>query len=471
MTHHNSKWTTDHPLNYIIGPLSRPVSTRLQLHEQALFFYYDAFLTSVEPKTYKEALTQACWIEAMQEELYEFERLEVWELVPRPDKVMRWLLNKQFKTRSPKSDSGQISFRLELTYAPPTITPQRPSERNLDFIFEPFHNKYVGGQLSEAPRTIPAAPIIQNLQAPTASMSIQDSAPTPTNSSNTPKSSHNHDEENTIIHNKTHLVVRGYCQEEGIDFEESFTPVARMEAIRIFLAYATHKGFTVYQMDVKTAFLHGLLKKDVYICQLEGFINANHPSHVYKLKKALHGLKQAPRAWYDELSTFLLQNRFSKGIIDPMLFSRRFDDDILVVNQSSSGIFINQSNYVNEILKKYGLNTCGTIGTPMDIKDKLDLDQIGTPVDATKYRSMIGSLMYLTSSRPNIVHATCVCARYQAQPTKKHLKKVKRIFHYLWGTVNMGLWYTKDYGFELTGFSDADYAGCKDTFKSTSVGA
>ncbi|GJS41815.1 retrovirus-related pol polyprotein from transposon TNT 1-94 [Tanacetum coccineum] len=193
-------------------------------------------------------------------------------------------------------------------------------------------------------------------------------------------------------------------------------------------------------MDVKTAFLHGLLKEDVYVCQPEGFINADHPSHVYKLKKALYGLKQAPRAWYDELSTFFLQNEFSKGIIDPTLFTRCFDDDILVVNQSPSGIFINQSNYVNTILKKYGLNTCDTIGTLMDIKYKLDLDQIETLVDATKYCSMIGALMYLTPSRPNIVHATC-------------------------------LWYIKDSGFELTKFSDDDYASCKDTFKITSGGA
>nr|GFA46609.1 retrovirus-related Pol polyprotein from transposon TNT 1-94 [Tanacetum cinerariifolium] len=318
-----------------------------------------------------------------------------------------------------------------------------------------------------------------------------------------------------VIYNKTRLVVRGYRQEEGIDFEESFAPVARMEAIRIFLTYAAHKGFTVYQMDVKTGFLHGSLKEDVYVCQLEGFIDADYQSHVYKLKKTLYGLKQAPRAWYDELSTFLLQNGFSKGIIDLTLFTRRFNDDILVVqvyvddiifgstdprystlfsdlmksrfemsmmgemtfflglqvNQSPSGIFINQSKYMHEILKKYGLNTSDIVGTPMDIKDKLDLDQIGTPVDATKYRSMIGALMYLTSSRPDIVHATCVCARYQAHPTEKQLKEIKRIFRYLRRTVNMGLWYTKDSGFELTGFSDADYAGCKDTFKSTSGGA
>nr|GFB61187.1 hypothetical protein [Tanacetum cinerariifolium] len=209
-----------------------------------------------------------------------------------------------------------------------------------------------------------------------------------------------------VIRNKSHLVVRGYRQEEGIDFEESFAPVAQIEAIRIFLAYAAHKGFTVYQIDVKTAFLYGSLKEDMYVCQPEGFIDANYPSHVYKLKKVLYGLKQASRAWYDELSTFLLQNGFSKGTIDPTLFTRCFDDDIFVVqiyvddiifgstdpryatlfsdlmksrfemsmmgkitfflglqvNQSPSGIFINQSKYVHEILKKYGLNTSDIVG-------------------------------------------------------------------------------------------------------------
>nr|GEV51314.1 retrovirus-related Pol polyprotein from transposon TNT 1-94 [Tanacetum cinerariifolium] len=140
-----------------------------------------------------------------------------------------------------------------------------------------------------------------------------------------------HDEEKMVIQNKSRLVVRGYRQEEGIDFEESFAPVARMEAIRIFLAYAAHKSFIVFQMDMKTVFLHGTLKEDVYVCQPEGFIDADHPSHVFKLKKALYGLKQAPRAWYDKLSTFLLQNHFFKGTTDPTLFIRHFVDDILVV--------------------------------------------------------------------------------------------------------------------------------------------
>nr|GEZ19887.1 hypothetical protein [Tanacetum cinerariifolium] len=202
------------------------------------------------------------------------------------------------------------------------------------------------------------------------------------------------------------------------------------------------------------------------------------------------------------------QNHFFKGTIDLTLFIRRFDDDILVVqvyvddiifgsthprytksllkmsmmgemmfflglqvNKSPCGIIINQSKYVLEILKKYGMESCDPVGTAMEIKDKLDLDQNGTLVDAMKYHSMIGVLMYFMSSRSDIVHATCLCAWYQAKPTEKHLEDVKRIFCYLWGIVNTGLWYTKDSSFELIGFSDADYAGCKDTFKSTSGGA
>ncbi|GKB53252.1 retrovirus-related pol polyprotein from transposon TNT 1-94 [Tanacetum coccineum] len=260
-----------------------------------------------------------------------------------------------------------------------------------------------------------------------------------------------HDEEITVIRNKTCLVVRGYRQLERIDFEESFAPVARMEAIRIFLAYPAHKGFIVYPMDVKTTFLHGLFKEDMYVCQPEGFIDADHPSHVYKLKKALYGLKQAPRAWYDKLSTFLLQNGFSKGIINPTLFTRHFDDDILVVQFYVDDIIFGSTNpryatLFSDLMKsRFEMSMMREMTFFLGLQvnqspsDKLNLDQIGTPVDATKYRSMIVALMYLTSSRLDIVHATCVCARYQAQPTDKHLKEVKRIFRYLWGTVNTGL--------------------------------
>nr|GFB10104.1 ribonuclease H-like domain-containing protein [Tanacetum cinerariifolium] len=190
--------------------------------------------------------------------------------------------------------------------------------------------------------------------------------------------------------------------------------------------------------------------EEVYVNQPDGFVVPYHPDKVYRLKKAFYGLKQAPRAWYDELSKFLL----SRGI---------------QIHQSPRGIFINQAKYAQEILKKHGMTSCDIIGTPMATKH-LDADLSGTPVDQTKYHSTIGALMYLTASRPDIMHATCYCARYQAQPTEKHLTVVKRIFWYLKDTIYMGLWYPKDIGFELTAFSDSDHAGCLDSRKSTSGG-
>ncbi|GJX35118.1 retrovirus-related pol polyprotein from transposon TNT 1-94 [Tanacetum coccineum] len=310
---HVTKWTKDHLLENIIGELERPFSTRLQLHEQALFCYYDAFLTSVEPKNYKDTLTQACWIEAMHEELYEFERLEVWELIPRPDK------------------------------------------------------------------------------------------------------------------NKARLVARGYRQEEGIYFEESFAPVARLDAI---LAYAAHMNMI--------------------------------------LKKALYVLKQAPRAWYDLFLKFLLSQEFSKGTVDPTLFIRRQGKDILLISQSPRGIFLNQSKYALESLKKYGMESSDPVDTPMVEKSKLDEDTQGKAVDPTHYRGMIDTLMYLTASRPDLTFVVCMCARYQAKPTEKHLHAIKRIFKYLRGTVNRGLWYPKDSSIALTAYADADHAGCQDTRRSTS---
>ncbi|GKA10333.1 retrovirus-related pol polyprotein from transposon TNT 1-94 [Tanacetum coccineum] len=284
------------------------------------------------------------------------------------------------------------------------------------------------------------------------------------------------DEDKTAIRNKARLVAKGYAQEEGIDFEESFAPVARLEAVRIFIAYVAQKSFPIYQMDVKTAFLNGPLKEEVYVAQPDGFVDPNHPEKVYHLRKALYGLIQAPRAWYDELSKFLMSKGFTKGTIDPTLFTIRYREDILLVqiyiddiifgstnpkfskrfeklmhnrfemslmgemkfflglqiHQSPRGIFINQAKYALEILKKHGMEKCDTVGTPMATKPKLDADLSGKLVDQTDYRSKIGSLMYLTSSRPDIVQA--------------------------------------DSGFELTAFSDADHAGCIDTRKSTSGG-
>ncbi|GJY63890.1 retrovirus-related pol polyprotein from transposon TNT 1-94 [Tanacetum coccineum] len=281
---HVTKWTKDHPLDNIIGELGRPISTRLQLHEQALFCYYDAFLSSIEPKTYKDALTQACWIEAMQEELNEFERLEVWELILHPDKVMLMTL------------------------------------------------KWI--------------------------------------------------------------------------YKKSFALVARLDTIRIFPPFAAHMNMIVYQMDVKTTFLNGILREEVYVSQPDGFVDKDNPNHVYKLKKALYGLKQAPRA-------------------------------------CPRGIFLNQSKYALESLKKYGMESSDPMDTPMVEKSKLDEDTQGKAIDPTHYRRMV-------------------------KPTKKYLHAVNRIFKYLRGTINRKLWYLKDSSIALTAYADADHAGCQDTRRSTS---
>nr|GEV43314.1 retrovirus-related Pol polyprotein from transposon TNT 1-94 [Tanacetum cinerariifolium] len=290
------------------------------------------------------------------------------------------------------------------------------------------------------------------------------------------------DEENTVIRNKSHLVAKGYTQKEGVDFEESFALVARLEAVRLFIAYAIHKSFTVYQMDVKTTFLYGPLKEEVYVNQPDRFVDPYHPDKVYRVKKALYGLKQAPRAWYDELSNFLVSKGFSKGSIDPTLFISKHGEDILLVkiyvddiifgtqiHQSLRGIFINQAKYAQEILIKHGMTSCDSIGTPMATKH-LDADLSGTLIDQTKYRSMVGALMYLTASRPDIMHATCYCVCYQVKPTEKHLTAVKRIFRYLKDTINIGLWYPRDTGFELTAFLDSNHVRCLNSRKSTSGG-
>ncbi|GJV55416.1 retrovirus-related pol polyprotein from transposon TNT 1-94 [Tanacetum coccineum] len=276
---HNSKWTKDHPLENIIGELARPVSTRLQLHEQALFCYYDAFLTAVEPKTYKDVLTQSCQIEAMQEELNEFECLGVWELVPRPDKVMVITLKWIYKVK-------------------------------LD------------------------------------------------------------------------------------ELGESFAPVARLDAIRIFLAFAAYMNRVVYQMDVKIAFLNGNLREEVYVSQPDGFVDPDNPYHVYKLKKALYGLKQAPRAWQGK----------------ELLLVQIYVDDIIFAASTPE--------------------LC-------DLFDKIMKNQTGLRIKKRKvekylshYRGMIGTLLYLTTSRPDLQFAICMYAR------SKH---IDIIFHFIKEHVENGV--------------------------------
>ncbi|GJZ72149.1 retrovirus-related pol polyprotein from transposon TNT 1-94 [Tanacetum coccineum] len=277
--------TTGTPLSTIIDQDAPSASTSPTTEETQA-----PVIHQVEPKNYKEEMKESCWIEAMQKEIHEFDRIQLWEL------------------------------------------------------------------------------------------------------------------------NKAQLVANGYLQEEGINFEESFAPVARIEAIRIFIANAAHKNMTVYQMDVNTTFLNGVLREEVYVSQPEGFVDQDHHNYVYRLKKALYGLKHDPHA-------------------------------------------------------------CDHVDTLMVERTKLDEDLQGIPVDPTRYRSMISSLMYLTSNRPDIVFVVCMCARYQAKPIEKHLIAVKRVFRYLNGTINMGLWYSKDTGIKLTAYADAHHAGCQDTRQSTSSSA
>ncbi|GKA19375.1 retrovirus-related pol polyprotein from transposon TNT 1-94 [Tanacetum coccineum] len=177
-----------------------------------------------------------------------------------------------------------------------------------------------------------------------------------------------------FLENKARLVAHSYRQEDGINFEESFAPVARLDAIRIFLAYAAHMNMVVYQMDVKTAFLNAILREEVYVSQPDEFMDQDNPNHVYMLKKALYGFKQAPRAWYDLLSKFLLSQDFSKGTVDPTLFIRRQGKDLLLISQSPRGIFIKQSKYALESLKKYGMESSDPMDTLMVKKSKLDED-------------------------------------------------------------------------------------------------
>ncbi|GJY40163.1 retrovirus-related pol polyprotein from transposon TNT 1-94 [Tanacetum coccineum] len=180
----------------------------------------------------------------------------------------------------------------------------------------------------------------------------------------------------------------------------------------------------VYQIDVKTTFLNGILRKEVYVSQLDGFVDQDNPNHVYKLKKALYGLKQAPR---------------------------------LHISQSPRGIFINQSKYALESFRKYGMESSDPVDTPMVEKSKLDEDTQGKAVDPTHYHGMIGTLMYLTANRPDLTFVVCMYARYQAKPTENYLHAVKRIFKYLRGTVNRGLWYLKDSSIALKAYADTDH--------------
>ncbi|GKE29358.1 putative ribonuclease H-like domain-containing protein [Tanacetum coccineum] len=268
------------------------------------------------------------------------------------------------------------------------------------------------------------------------------------------------DERGIVVRNKARLVAQGYTKEEGIDYDEVFAPAARIEAIRLFLAYTSFMGFILYQMDVKSAFLYGTIGEEVYVCQHPGFEDPQFPDKVYKVEKSLYGLHQAPRAWYETLSTYLIENGFRRGTIDKTLFIKKDKGDILLVQvyvddiifgstkkslcdefkvqQKKDGIFNSQDKYVAAILKKFDFATVKTAITPMEPNKALVKDEKADSVDVHLYRSMIGSLMYLTASRPDIMFTVCACAR--------------------------------DSPFDLEAFSNSDYAGASLDMKSTTGG-
>lgn len=399
----------NHRETQVIGKVSDHMKTRRQIRDEVTYLCY---VSLIEPKNIKEALLDDCWISAMHDELHQFERNDVWELVPKP------------------IDTNVIGTKWI------------------------FKNK--------------------------------------TN------------EEGVVIRNKARLVAQGHTQVEGIDFDETFAPVARLESIRLMLAVACHMKFKLFQMDVKSAFLNGIIKEEVYVSQPKGFEDPH--------KLALYGLKQAPRAWYERLTHFLIQNGFSRGNVDKTLFVKHDNKQILVaqiyvddiifgstspslvkyfsntmqsefemsmmgelsyflglqVKQLHTGMFISQSKYAKGLVSKFGLESAKHARTPMSTTVKLARDSEGNDVDQTTYRSMIGSLLYLTASRPDIAFSVGVCARYQACPKESHLSAVKRIIKYVSGTLNYGIWFTHDTTANLAGYTDANWAGCADDRKSTS---
>nr|GFA82790.1 putative ribonuclease H-like domain-containing protein [Tanacetum cinerariifolium] len=282
------------------------------------------------------------------------------------------------------------------------------------------------------------------------------------------------DKRGIMIRNKARLVAQGYTQEEGIDYEEVFAPVARIEAIRLFLAYASFMGFIVYQMDVKSAFLYGTIYEEVYVMQPSGFQDLEFPDRVYKVEKAMYGLHQAPKAWYGTLSKYLLDNGFQRGTIDQTLFIRDHKGEFLLVQvamgeitfflglqvlQKKDGIFLSQDKYVDDILKKFGYSDVRSTNTPMDKENPWGKDRPGKDVELYLYRSMIGSLMYLTASRLDIMFAVCAYVRQQVTPKGCHLHAIERIFRYLKGHLKLGLWYLKESPFDLVAYPDSDYGG------------
>jgi hypothetical protein len=323
-----------------------------------------------------------------------------------------------------------------------------------------------------------------------------------------------HDEQGEIVRHKARLVAKGYVQKQGVNFEDVFAPVARMESVRVLLILAAHHNWTVHHMDVKSAFLKGELAEEVYVTQPPGFIQQGEEKKVLKLHKALYGLRQAPRAWNLKLDSVLHQLGFSKCKSEHGLYTRVknqsrllvgvYVDDLIITGESSSeiskfkgemkkasrmsdlgalsyylgievrqgkhGIELGQCSYATKLLEKIGLNDCNSCATPMEGKLKLFKECNSPPVDPTEYRSLIGSLRYLLHTRPELTFSVSYLGRFMEAPKQEHLNVVKRVLRYVAGTLDYGLMYLKENGgdIKILGYSDSDMAGDVDDCKSTS---
>ena len=311
---------------------------------------------------------------------------------------------------------------------------------------------------------------------------------------------------------KARLVVKGYAQVYGVDYSDTFAPVARMDTIRLLLAVAAHKNWKVFQMDVKSAFLNGDLQEEIYVEQPAGFVVQGEEDKVYMLKKTLYGLKHAPRAWYGRIDDYLTGFGFQKSLSESTLYVKKIDDDVLIVSlyvddllvtgsnlqqierfkqdmmqafemsdlglmsfflgmeikQSRGVIFIGQEKYAKEILKKFQMENCKPTATPMNQKDKFSKEDGTARVNEEKYRSLIGCLLYLTATRPDILYATNLLSRFMHCLSELHMRAAKRILRYIKGTCSFGVKFMQCKTLKLHGFSDSDWGGFIDDMKSTS---
>ncbi|KAE8662552.1 hypothetical protein F3Y22_tig00113302pilonHSYRG00055 [Hibiscus syriacus] len=285
---------------------------------------------------------------------------------------------------------------------------------------------------------------------------------------------------------KARLVARGFSQQYGLDYDETFSPVAKLTTVRVLLALAANKDWNLWHMDVKNAFLHGELDREIYMTQPMGFQSQDHPEYVCKLRKALYGLKQAPRAWYGKIAEFLTKSGYSVTPADSSLFVKANEDEGelsvrfqmkelgqlkhflgLEVDRTHEGIFLCQQKYAKDLLKRFGMLECKSTSTPMEPNIKMCAHEGKDLEDATMYRQLVGSLIYLTLTRPDISYAVGVMSRYMQNPKKPHLEAVRRILRYVKNTIDYGLLYKKGEDCKLVGYCDADYAGDHDTRRST----